>query len=383
MRRCVYLLIAVWVLSGCAGFKDRGGSILLRAEKAEARISDYDQAAAPDGNDTLIGIDVDDLTMSPTGTTKKYRLRDLPISDPVQTAMDSKQDIDQAWVAFTADDQHPDVSSGHQFKTANAVIFTDADDGGDSSTLEDGRHLFILCLHAATFDFTSSGFKSPFDEDFTAPVNSIQSFKYDATQGLWVWENPQSPVETVSAAGLIASDGAGGANPRTVAAGTAGVDVGNGSGASGDPTISLDVAPSSGSPTLEESEDALQVKYSGTHLGEGANGLYVKPMPLRDSILDPADADDAMWLKLDRAITVTDIHCLAEGGGTITLTVQECDSTGASCANTEGAITCDSNGSEDDGTLTDASGDAGDWIKILYSAPTGTVNSLAWSVYIQ
>lgn len=102
---------------------------------------------------------------------------------------------------------------------------------------------------------------------------------------------------------------------------------------------------------------------------------------LDGAITDPADADDMIYKKAQNAITLTDIHCLAEGGGTITLTLQECTTAGASCANIETAITCDADGAEDDGTLSDASIAAGAWIKVLYSAPTGTVNNVAWTVY--
>ena len=88
-----------------------------------------------------------------------------------------------------------------------------------------------------------------------------------------------------------------------------------------------------------------------------------------------------IYKKTEKALTLSDIHCLAEGGGSIALTLQECTSAGTSCSDIEGAITCDADGAEDDGTLTDASIAAGAWIKVLFSAPTGTVNSLAWTVY--
>ena len=102
---------------------------------------------------------------------------------------------------------------------------------------------------------------------------------------------------------------------------------------------------------------------------------------LDGAITDPADADDMIYVKAPNALTITDIHCLAEGGGTITITLQECTTAGASCANIEGAITCDADGAEDDGTLTDGAIAAGAWLKVLYSAPTGTVNAVAWTVY--
>jgi hypothetical protein len=97
-------------------------------------------------------------------------------------------------------------------------------------------------------------------------------------------------------------------------------------------------------------------------------------------ILDPADADDHFWFKAPRAITLTNIHCITIGGTSITLTLQECDSAGANCASLE-AITCDTDGAADDGSISDASIDAGDWVKVLYGAPTGTVDALTYSIH--
>lgn len=117
--------------------------------------------------------------------------------------------------------------------------------------------------------------------------------------------------------------------------------------------------------------------YAGT-----GNDLTVPLNGLLDgAITDPADADDMIYIKVQNAITITDIHCLAEGGGTITVTLQECTSAGASCSDIEGAITADSDGAEDDGTLTDGAIAAGAWIKVLFGAPSGTVNNVAWAVY--
>lgn len=129
----------------------------------------------------------------------------------------------------------------------------------------------------------------------------------------------------------------------------------------------------SGTSTL--TNKTLDTAATGNAITVPLNGV------LDGAITDPADADDMIYAKAPNALTITDIHCLAEGGGTITLTLQECTAAGASCANIEGAITCDADGAEDDGTLTDGAIAAGAWIKVLYSAPTGTVNNVAWTVY--
>jgi len=101
------------------------------------------------------------------------------------------------------------------------------------------------------------------------------------------------------------------------------------------------------------------------------------------TILNPVAADNSMLFKAQYAMTVSAIHCIAEGGGTITLQILECSSTGTSCAGLDGSttITCDSDGATDDGSLSNPSIDAGDWVKVLYGAPSGTVNTLTYSIY--
>jgi hypothetical protein len=128
--------------------------------------------------------------------------------------------------------------------------------------------------------------------------------------------------------------------------------------------------------------DGTKTFTNTTYSTAGTGNDFTAPLNgvFDNSITDPADADDLIYAKSMNAATITDIYCIAEGGGTITLTLQECDSAGANCGNIEGAITCDSDGAEDDGTLTDGNFAANGWIKALFSAPSGTVNSLAWSV---
>jgi hypothetical protein len=115
------------------------------------------------------------------------------------------------------------------------------------------------------------------------------------------------------------------------------------------------------------------------------NELKVKkyvPTKQKDFVVKtPVDADDFLLFKSQTAITVTDIHCFASGGTSIAVDIQECDSAGANCATVDAAITCDTDGAEDDGTLSNGAIDAGDWVKVVMAAPTGTVNFLTVSIY--
>jgi len=98
---------------------------------------------------------------------------------------------------------------------------------------------------------------------------------------------------------------------------------------------------------------------------------------------DPADADDALIFKAQHDMTITDIHCIADGGTSISLDIQECTSAGASCATVDAAITCDTDGAEDacSGSCSNGSIDAGDWVKMILGAPSGSVDVLTFSIY--
>lgn len=115
----------------------------------------------------------------------------------------------------------------------------------------------------------------------------------------------------------------------------------------------------------------------------GDNNVFTHYAQKDFTILDPVAADNSMLFKARYAMTVSNVHCLAQGGGSITLQILECDSAGANCAGIDGSttITCDSDGAADDGSLSNASIDAGDWVQVLYGAPSGTVNTLTYSIY--
>lgn len=208
------------------------------------------------------------------------------------------------------------------------------------------------------FDNTTNTYKNILigaNLSFDQPTNTLSA---SASSGM---TNP------MTATGDMIKGGAAGAPTRMVpGTGAVGAIEANINGTGG-------ITTPDGSATL--TNKTMNTASTGNDITVPLNGV------LDGAITDPADADDMIYKKVQNAMTLTDIHCLAEGGGTITLTLQECTTAGASCANIEGAITCDADGAEDDGTLTDGAIAAGAWIKVLYSAPTGTVTNLAWTVY--
>ena len=119
-----------------------------------------------------------------------------------------------------------------------------------------------------------------------------------------------------------------------------------------------------------------QLKYYG-----GAARVLSYKRQENFAVKTPVDADDFLIFKAQQAITITDIHVIAQGGTSISVDIQECNSSGASCATVDAAITADTDGAEDDGSLSNGTIDAGDWVKVVLGAPSGTVNYLAGSIY--
>lgn len=89
---------------------------------------------------------------------------------------------------------------------------------------------------------------------------------------------------------------------------------------------------------------------------------------------------DPFLFRLADAATIYYMNCIVQGTSTptVTLSVQECDSTGAGCAGVDGAatITCDTNSQADDGSLSNTAGDADDWYKLDITATSGTPTQL-------
>ena len=146
-------------------------------------------------------------------------------------------------------------------------------------------------------------------------------------------------------------------------------------------STSLEI-PNGAAPTVDTTGEVAVDTTSDQLIYYGA-AKRVLPYRLQENfaIKSPVDADDVLMFKAQQAITITDIHVLAQGGGTISVDIQECDSAGANCATVDAAISADSDGAEDDGTLSNGAIDAGDWVKLVLAAPSGTVNFLTGSIY--
>ena len=99
------------------------------------------------------------------------------------------------------------------------------------------------------------------------------------------------------------------------------------------------------------------------------------------AVKNPVDADDFFLFKAQVGMTITDIHVITIGGTSISVDIQECSATGTTCTTVDAAITADSDGATDDGTLSNPSIDICDWVKVVLGAPTGTVTFLSGSIF--
>lgn len=80
------------------------------------------------------------------------------------------------------------------------------------------------------------------------------------------------------------------------------------------------------------------------------------------------------------------MHCIvdpADTGESVVIDIQERDSAGDTPVSFDAAITCDNDGAEDDGTLTNPTFDAGDWVSLDIGTVTGTVTQVSGTIYFQ
>lgn len=98
--------------------------------------------------------------------------------------------------------------------------------------------------------------------------------------------------------------------------------------------------------------------------------------------IDSPDNSDRLVPGHNFAVTITRLECYGPGGGSITLGLDECSSTGGTCANGGISVTCD--GTVDAGNIdtsfTDAAFDANDYWQLNFGTVSGTVNYASWTI---
>lgn len=146
----------------------------------------------------------------------------------------------------------------------------------------------------------------------------------------------------------------------TLAAGT-GITITEDGGGAGIDTINVSGVPSGASPTVDAAgETAIDTTSDQLIYYGGAKRVLTYKKQIDFAVKTPVDADDFLLFKAQTAMTITDIHVIAQGGTSISVDIQECNSSGASCATVDAVITADTDGAEDDGALSNGTIDAGD-----------------------
>lgn len=195
-------------------------------------------------------------------------------------------------VAFTGADATPDVSTALHWITADTTTYTDFD-----GTPVDGQQLWIYCAHAATFDLTSSGIEAyNRTTDLIATVGFVAVLIYEDNDSQWKFVNAPSAVAEISSNGLIARTGAGTAAARTITGTTNEIEVDNGNGASGNPTIGFPndtIVPIDGGANNLDDDTYSGIKVHSRSAGETITQWDLVYFDTTDSEWKQADADAA------------------------------------------------------------------------------------------
>lgn len=149
------------------------------------------------------------------------------------------------------------------------------------------------------------------------------------------------------------------------------------------PVFTTSVAiPSGGAPVVDSAGKIAVDTTSNQLVYYGTAKRTLTPRVQADFVVkNPVNTDDFLLFKAQHAILITGINVIAQGGTSISVEVQECDSAGINCVTVDGAITADQDGATDDGSISNQAIDANDWVKIVLGAPSGTVNFVTGSIY--
>jgi hypothetical protein len=93
-------------------------------------------------------------------------------------------------------------------------------------------------------------------------------------------------------------------------------------------------------------------------------------------IAAPATTDDINIMKAPYGMTIVGIDAIIQGGTNVVGQLQECNSSGASCADLDSDITVTTSGAADDGSLTDSAIASGGWLRWKTTSVSGTVDFL-------
>jgi hypothetical protein len=114
---------------------------------------------------------------------------------------------------------------------------------------------------------------------------------------------------------------------------------------------------------------------------DGTAARVVQELVTKTMVIEtPAVADDFLFFRAERAITVVGIDCVVAAATSAQVTVNECDANGGTCAATEAVMTCGTTNTTEAVSIDDPAIDAGDWVRVDVGTVTGSVGHVAVSV---
>lgn len=137
--------------------------------------------------------------------------------------------------------------------------------------------------------------------------------------------------------------------------------------------------PNGTAPTVDATgECAMDTTTGQLVCYSGSVKVYASSQCKGLDIESPTTSTDPILFKAPFALTITDIDCIVDPADTsesVTLLLNECNSSGDSCAGIDGSTTivCDNDGAADDGSLSNGGVASGGWITLDISAVSGTV----------
>lgn len=113
----------------------------------------------------------------------------------------------------------------------------------------------------------------------------------------------------------------------------------------------------------------------------GTGNNFTVPYDLPTTLVNPADTDDPLIDKVKRATILTGMDCIALGGGTISVDVQECNANGASCVTTGATVAACGTTNTNDVTFSNADIAVNNTLKLAIVSISGTVSQVIVKVY--
>lgn len=134
----------------------------------------------------------------------------------------------------------------------------------------------------------------------------------------------------------------------------------------------------SGTAPTVTAAGAIAEDTTGSQLLYGATGkVALTEVTKCTTIETPTSADDFLFYRANKAMTVTGIDCLVGAATSAQVTLNECNASGASCTAVEAVMTCTTTNTTEATTIDAPAIDAGNWLRIDVGTVSGTVGQVA------